>query len=101
VAGWDDVAWLRRLWDGPLLIKGITTVEDAQSAAAAAQVTNANDAYSSGKNFVYGFLGLGLLLSLILGFLTSRSNPRSAQSSIAARCRRPCAPGTHRPTPPP
>ena len=30
---WDDVAWLRRIWDGPLLIKGITTVEDARSAA--------------------------------------------------------------------
>lgn len=34
-ATWDDIAWLRRLWDGPLLIKGITTVEDARSAAAA------------------------------------------------------------------
>jgi L-lactate dehydrogenase (cytochrome) len=34
-ASWDDVAWLRRLWDGPLLIKGITTVEDAEKAAAA------------------------------------------------------------------
>ena len=30
---WDDLAWLRRIWDGPLLIKGITTVEDARSAA--------------------------------------------------------------------
>lgn len=34
-ATWDDVAWLRRRWDGPLLIKGITTVEDARSAVAA------------------------------------------------------------------
>jgi len=34
-ASWEDVAWLRRVWDGPLLIKGITTVEDAESAAAA------------------------------------------------------------------
>lgn len=32
-ASWDDIAWLRRRWDGPLLIKGITTVEDARSAA--------------------------------------------------------------------
>ncbi|HSU36833.1 MAG TPA: alpha-hydroxy acid oxidase [Propionibacteriaceae bacterium] len=32
---WDDIAWLRRCWDGPLFIKGITTVEDAESAAAA------------------------------------------------------------------
>jgi isopentenyl diphosphate isomerase/L-lactate dehydrogenase-like FMN-dependent dehydrogenase len=34
-ASWDDIAWLRRIWDGPLFIKGISTVEDAQSAAAA------------------------------------------------------------------
>lgn len=34
-ASWDDIAWLRRSWDGPLFVKGITTVEDAQSAAAA------------------------------------------------------------------
>lgn len=30
---WDDVAWLRKLWPGKLLIKGIMTVEDAQLAA--------------------------------------------------------------------
>jgi isopentenyl diphosphate isomerase/L-lactate dehydrogenase-like FMN-dependent dehydrogenase len=34
-ASWDDIAWLRRNWDGPLFIKGISTVEDARSAAAA------------------------------------------------------------------
>ena len=34
-ASWDDIAWLRRHWDGPLFVKGITTVEDARSAAAA------------------------------------------------------------------
>jgi len=34
-ATWDDVARLRRRWDGPLFIKGITTVADAQNAAAA------------------------------------------------------------------
>ena len=32
-ASWGDVAWLRDTWDGPLFIKGITTVEDAASAA--------------------------------------------------------------------
>ena len=31
-ASWEDVAWLRRVWDGPLLIKGITTTEDVVSA---------------------------------------------------------------------
>src|SRR3954453_18636480 len=34
-ASWDDIAWLRRRWDGPLFIKGIGTVEDAERAAAA------------------------------------------------------------------
>ncbi len=26
---WDDVAWLRTVWDGPILIKGIQSVADA------------------------------------------------------------------------
>ena len=30
-ASWEDVAWLRGVWDGPLFIKGITTVDDAVS----------------------------------------------------------------------
>ena len=29
---WDDVAWLRTVWDGPILIKGIQTVADAKLA---------------------------------------------------------------------
>lgn len=32
-ASWEDVAALRRRWDGALLVKGITTVADARSAA--------------------------------------------------------------------
>lgn len=28
-ASWSDLEWLRRAWDGPLYIKGITTVADA------------------------------------------------------------------------
>lgn len=32
-ASWDDVAWLRSIWDGPVFIKGITTVEDAVRSA--------------------------------------------------------------------
>jgi isopentenyl diphosphate isomerase/L-lactate dehydrogenase-like FMN-dependent dehydrogenase len=31
-ASWEDVAWLRGVWPGPLFIKGITTVGDAVSA---------------------------------------------------------------------
>jgi isopentenyl diphosphate isomerase/L-lactate dehydrogenase-like FMN-dependent dehydrogenase len=29
VTTWDDLRWIRELWDGPLIIKGILTVEDA------------------------------------------------------------------------
>lgn len=29
---WDDVAWLRSLWDGPIVLKGIQTVDDARRA---------------------------------------------------------------------
>jgi L-lactate dehydrogenase (cytochrome) len=31
---WNDVAWVRRLWDGPLILKGVMDVEDAKLAAA-------------------------------------------------------------------
>jgi isopentenyl diphosphate isomerase/L-lactate dehydrogenase-like FMN-dependent dehydrogenase len=31
-ADWDDVDWLRKLWEGPFLLKGIMTVEDARRA---------------------------------------------------------------------
>ena len=30
---WDDVEWLRSVWSGPILLKGIQTVEDAVIAA--------------------------------------------------------------------
>ena len=29
---WDDVAWLRQLWGGPFLVKGITRIDDARRA---------------------------------------------------------------------
>ena len=32
---WRDVEWLRSVWPGPLVIKGIQTVDDAREAAAA------------------------------------------------------------------
>jgi L-lactate dehydrogenase (cytochrome) len=31
---WDDVRWIRGLWDGKLILKGIQDVEDARTAAA-------------------------------------------------------------------
>ena len=31
---WDDIAWIRRLWKGKLILKGIQDVEDARLAAA-------------------------------------------------------------------
>jgi L-lactate dehydrogenase (cytochrome) len=30
---WDDVEWLRSIWDGPLVLKGVQTVADAELAA--------------------------------------------------------------------
>jgi L-lactate dehydrogenase (cytochrome) len=32
---WSDVEWLRTVWDGPIVVKGIQTVDDAMLAAAA------------------------------------------------------------------
>jgi L-lactate dehydrogenase (cytochrome) len=29
---WDDLRWIRDLWDGPLIIKGVHTAEDARRA---------------------------------------------------------------------
>jgi L-lactate dehydrogenase (cytochrome) len=29
---WDDVAWLRQLWGGPFLVKGITRIDEAKQA---------------------------------------------------------------------
>jgi L-lactate dehydrogenase (cytochrome) len=31
--GWRDVEWLRSVWDGPIVLKGVQTVEDAVLAA--------------------------------------------------------------------
>ena len=31
---WDDIAWVRKQWDGPLVVKGVTAVEDARRAIA-------------------------------------------------------------------
>jgi len=31
---WDDLDWLRSFWDGPIVLKGIQTVEDAKQAVA-------------------------------------------------------------------
>ncbi|MEZ5258495.1 MAG: pre-mycofactocin synthase MftD [Ilumatobacteraceae bacterium] len=29
---WDDIAWLRELWGGPMMVKGITRISDARKA---------------------------------------------------------------------
>lgn len=31
-ATWEDLAWLRELWDGPVMLKGITRIDDAKRA---------------------------------------------------------------------
>lgn len=44
VVTWDDLRWLRQVWSGPIVIKGVLTVEDAKRAvdegAAAIVVSN-------------------------------------------------------------
>jgi L-lactate dehydrogenase (cytochrome) len=41
---WDDLAWIRKVWTGPIVVKGILTAEDAKRAidegAAAVVVSN-------------------------------------------------------------
>lgn len=41
---WDDIAWLRSLWDGPFMVKGVVRVDDARRAvdagASAISVSN-------------------------------------------------------------
>lgn len=41
---WDDLAWIRRCWDGPIVVKGVLTADDARRAvdtgAAAIVVSN-------------------------------------------------------------
>jgi isopentenyl diphosphate isomerase/L-lactate dehydrogenase-like FMN-dependent dehydrogenase len=32
---WDDVDWLRTIWDGPIVLKGVQTVADAKQAVSA------------------------------------------------------------------
>lgn len=34
-AQWDEIAWLRKLWQGPLVVKGVLTTGDAKRAVAA------------------------------------------------------------------
>ena len=34
-ATWEDVAWLRKAWGGPFMLKGITRIDDAKRAVAA------------------------------------------------------------------
>jgi L-lactate dehydrogenase (cytochrome) len=29
---WDDLKWIREIWDGPIMVKGVHTAEDARRA---------------------------------------------------------------------
>src|SRR5579862_9313994 len=35
VVTWEDIRWLKRIWDGPIVVKGVLTAEDAKRAIAA------------------------------------------------------------------
>jgi isopentenyl diphosphate isomerase/L-lactate dehydrogenase-like FMN-dependent dehydrogenase len=52
-ATWDDIAWIRTIWGGPLVVKGVLTADDARRAvdAGAAAVVVSN----------HGGLGLDVL----------------------------------------
>ena len=32
--GWDDLAWIREVWEGPIVVKGVLTPDDAERALA-------------------------------------------------------------------
>jgi isopentenyl diphosphate isomerase/L-lactate dehydrogenase-like FMN-dependent dehydrogenase len=38
MVGWDDLAWIRNAWNGPIVVKGVHTGEDARRAADAGAV---------------------------------------------------------------
>src|SRR5256884_6653776 len=44
VVTWEDIRWLKRIWTGPIVVKGVLTAEDAKRAvdegAAAIVVSN-------------------------------------------------------------
>jgi heme/flavin dehydrogenase (mycofactocin system) len=46
---WDDVAWLRKVWGGPFMLKGVTRVDDA-SRAVDAGVTAVSVSNHGGNN---------------------------------------------------
>jgi L-lactate dehydrogenase (cytochrome) len=35
VVTWDDLRWIRDLWNGPIIVKGVLTAEDARKAVGA------------------------------------------------------------------
>jgi methyl-accepting chemotaxis protein len=65
--------------DIPVQIDAITK---AQTAGAASQVVKADSAYSNSRTTIYGFLGFGVLLSLLLAFLTARSITRPIHKTV-------------------
>jgi lactate 2-monooxygenase len=58
--GWDDVKFLQEHWDGPIILKGIQTISDAQSAVAAGVqgivVSNHGGRQQDGGNSSLGML---------------------------------------------
>jgi len=58
--GWDDIKFLQEHWDGPIVLKGIQTISDAQSAVAAGVqgivVSNHGGRQQDGGNSSLGML---------------------------------------------
>jgi heme/flavin dehydrogenase (mycofactocin system) len=47
---WQDLAWLRSLWDGPFMVKGITRVDDARRAVELVGATALSVSNHGGNN---------------------------------------------------
>ncbi|WP_028063507.1 pre-mycofactocin synthase MftD [Solirubrobacter soli] len=47
---WEDVAWLRSLWDGPFMVKGIVRVDDARRAVQDVGATAVSVSNHGGNN---------------------------------------------------
>jgi heme/flavin dehydrogenase (mycofactocin system) len=47
---WEDLAWLRTLWDGPFMLKGVMRVDDARRAVSEVGVTALSVSNHGGNN---------------------------------------------------
>jgi len=89
---WDDIAWFRSVWDGPIVLKGIQTVEDARLAADAGVQAIALSNHG-GRQLEGAPLPLELVGPVAEAVGGSRSSATAASGAAATSSRRsPSAP---------